>query len=174
MKWSLFVSTRAKVGRAFAGQRATTPVPITRSRNISVVAAMTKDGMLYNKVHDSAVRAQDFQTCLEEIKSQCINLGIENPVIILDNARIHHSQILNWDGFTQLYLPPYCPFLNPIENCFSKWKNAVIRECCRSEQQLKIAIETKFNIITAEDCNGYYRNMLRYLHRSANREEILT
>ena len=36
------VSTRPKRGRAVAGQRATTPVPFSRSRNILVVAAMTK------------------------------------------------------------------------------------------------------------------------------------
>ena len=123
------VSTRPKRGIAVAGQRATTPVPFSRSRNISVVAAMTKNGMLYNKMHDKAVTGQDFQLCLDEIKNTCIEKEISNPVIILDNARIHHSR-MNWDGFLPVFLPPYCPFLNPIENCFSKWKNAVIGECC--------------------------------------------
>ena len=168
------VSTRPKRGRAVAGQRATTPVPFSRSRNISVVAAMTKNGMLYNKVHDTAVTGQDFQLFLDEIKNICIEKEISNPVIILDNARIHHSRILKWDGFLPVFLPPYCPFLNPIENCFSKRKNAVVRECCTSEIQLKNAINTKFSTITSEDCNGYYRNMHRYLNRSANRETINT
>ena len=63
------VSTRPKRGRAVARQRATTPVPFSRSRNISVVAAMMKNGMLYNKVHDTAVTGQDFQLCLDEIKN---------------------------------------------------------------------------------------------------------
>ena len=66
------VSTRPKRGRAVAGQRANTPVPFSRSRNISVVAAMTKNGMLSNKVHDTAVTGQDFQLCLNEIKNICI------------------------------------------------------------------------------------------------------
>ena len=122
------VSTQPKRGRAVAGQRATTPVPFSRSRNVLVVAAMTKNGMLYNKVHDTAVTGQDFQLCLDEIKNICIEKKIANPVIILDNARIHHSHILNWDGFLPVFLPPYCPFLNPIENCFSKWKNVVPRK----------------------------------------------
>ena len=69
--------SRPKRGRAVAGQRATTPVPFSRSRNISVVAAMTKNGMLYNKVHDTAVTGQDFQLCLDEIKNICIERNIK-------------------------------------------------------------------------------------------------
>ena len=166
------VSTRPKKGRALKGERATTPVPYSRSRNISVVAAMNKNGMIYHKIHNAAVNRPDFQVCLNEMKIKLIEIGIENPLVILDNARIHHSRVLDWTGFDVLYLPPYCPFLNPIENCFSKWKNAVIRSRCTTESHLKETIKNKFSVITMEDCNGYYRNMLKYLQMAANGEEI--
>ena len=70
------------------------------------------------------------------------------------------------------YVPLYSLFLNPIENCFSKWKNIVIRQACTTKTQLKRCIENLFNCITSEDYAGYYQNMLRYLNMSANIEHI--
>ena len=51
--------------------------------------------MIYNKVHDTAVNGENFKVCLFEIKSICTNLGISDPILILDNARIHHYKGLN-------------------------------------------------------------------------------
>jgi len=164
--------TRPKRGRSLAGVRATTTVPLARSRNISVLAVMNRNKLLYRKIHDRAVNGENFQICLNELKERCVELGIELPILIMDNARIHHYRNLIFDGFRVLYLPPYCPFLNPIENCFSKWKNLVIRSACTTEVQLKYRIESAFNEITTSDCNGYYQNMFKYLNMSSNRETI--
>ena len=95
-------------------------VPYARSGNISIVAAIDKNMMLYFKVHNRPIKAVDFKTCLTKLKTKCINAGIEIPILVLDNARIHHAQILDFSGFEVKYLPPYRPFLNPTENCFSK------------------------------------------------------
>jgi len=162
------VCTRPKRGRSLIGLRATTSVPQARSRNISVVAVMNRNELIYRKVYDQAVNDENFQLCLTELKEKCQLIGIELPVLILDNARIHHYKNFNFSGFNVLYLPPYCPFLNPIENCFSKWKNLVIRYGCVNEGQLKERINTAFLEINLSDCNGYYRNMLKYLNMSAN------
>lgn len=166
------VCTRPKRGRSLLGSRATTTVPLARTRNISVVAVMNRNKLLYHKIHDRAVNGEDFQICLNELKERCLELSIKFPVLIMDNARIHHYKNLDFEGFRILYLPPYCPFLNPIENCFSKWKNSVIRISCTTEVQLKNRIESAFNEITTSDCNGYYQNMFKYLNMSSNREII--
>jgi hypothetical protein len=53
-------------------------------------------------------------------------------LLILDNASIHHTDsvhaaldLLCADGFDFLFLPPYSPFLNPIEYAFLMIKNYV-------------------------------------------------
>lgn len=166
------VCTRAKKGRSKIGITATASVPQTRSRNISVVAVMNRNELLYFKIHDRAVNGDAFQICLDELKEKCQLSNIVSPVLILDNARIHHYRNLNFEGYNVLYLPPYCPFLNPIENCFSKWKNIVSRNNCLNEAQLKIKISSAFFDISPSDCNGYYRNMLKYLNMSNNKENI--
>ena len=122
---------------------------------------MNSESMIFYQIHDKSVKAEDFWQCLTEVKDRCDNLGVENPILILDNCRIHYALILNWDGFQALYLPPYCPFLNPIENCSSKWKNAVIRRKCISEEQLKKVIRKSFKQITSKDCERFNRNMLK-------------
>ena len=120
------VSTRPKRGRSFSGTRTTTSVQYSKSRNTSIVTVMNSKSIIFYKIHDKAVKAEDLQQCLTEVQDGCDNLGVENPILILDNCRINHARILNWDGFQVLHLLPYCPFLHPIKNCFSKWKNAVV------------------------------------------------
>ena len=170
------VVTRPKRGRAARGVSPFLSVSAARSRNISVVAAMNKYGMIYFKVHDKAVNGEDFKECLIELKAACSSKGIHNPIFILDNARIHHYRGLNETiaslEMRLLFLPPYSPFLNPIENIFSVWKNMVIRAEAKSERELKELISSKFSCITATHCDSFYRKMLKYIQKAENREII--
>ena len=47
----------------------------------------------------------------------------------MDNATIHHDprvkELIEAAGARLIYLPPYSPFLNPIELCFRKYKTFV-------------------------------------------------
>ena len=49
-----------------------------------------------------------------------------NLILVMDNAKIHSSRKIRrlcWEaGVRLVYLPPYCPELNPIELCFSQLK----------------------------------------------------
>ncbi|TBU03944.1 putative DDE-like endonuclease, partial [Hamiltosporidium magnivora] len=98
-------------------------------------------------------------------------------IFVMDNARIHHYRGLNDDeeiaSYRIKYLPPYSPFLNPIENVFSVWKNKVIRGGARTEPQLRILIYEKFNEITGEHCSSFYRKMLGYLQKAEVGQMIL-
>ena len=171
------VVTRPKRGRSLKGTSAYAFVSAAKSRNISVVAAINKNGIIYKKVHDKAVTGEDFKICLQELKSACLNSGILNPVFIMDNCRIHHykglQNIIETENIAIKYLPPYSPFLNPIENVFSVWKNLVIRRQSKNEKDLKIAISECFQEISTSHCDGFYRKMLGYVTRSSRGEIIL-
>ena len=71
------------------------------------------------------------------------------------------------------YLSPYSPFLNPIENCFLKWKNYVIRKEAKNKIELQQFIHNGFRSITEADCDGFFRKMLRYVIRAERGNEIL-
>jgi transposase len=103
-------------------------------------------------------------------------LDISNVVLIMDNATIHWTRALqelcNSQNIRILLLPPHSPFLNPIENLFSKWKHIVKSDVVTNEDELLARINTESNEVTENDCDGYFRNMLRYIGRCMNNEEI--
>ena len=60
--------------------------------------------------------------------TECSNNGLffGSPIVIMDNVRFHHCiDVTNYienAGATIMFLPPYSPDLNPIENVFSTIK----------------------------------------------------
>jgi len=62
--------------------------------------------------------------------------------------------------------------LNLIENVFAKWKNYVKRENCLSEDDLLKPMDHGMETINRDDCEGWYRNMKRYIRVSLDWTEI--
>ncbi|KCZ77450.1 hypothetical protein H311_01538 [Anncaliia algerae PRA109] len=56
---------------------------------------------------------------------------------------------------------------------FSKWKGLVRRSEVRNEYELPLAIQIFSMLISHQDCNNFYRNMLGYLPRCIRRETII-
>ena len=81
-------------------------------------------GLLYHEVHMMSVTKQVFANYIFNLK---IILGAEPAVIILDNAPCHSNIDQDFPEVEIKYLPPYSPFLNPIENSFSVLKSAIKR-----------------------------------------------
>jgi hypothetical protein len=69
----------------------------TRSRNVSVIAAANKYGIINCHINDSSVNGEDFKSYLLNLKQSVAAMGINNPIFILYNARIHHY--LNYEKF---------------------------------------------------------------------------
>ena len=171
------ISCSTQSGRSLTGTSAYVRVGAVRSKNVSVIAAMNKYGMIFHKINYRPVNGEDLKCYLLELVKTCNEGGIDSPCFILDNARIHHynglHDIVQQLELTLFYLPPYSPFLNPIENCFSKWKNFVVRSQSRNEAELLNYIGEGFRTITSTDCGGYYKKMLGYIVRCLNNEIIL-
>jgi transposase len=168
---------RAKRGRALKGQPAIQVVPGLRNRNISVCCVMSKNGVLYHKKQTLPFNRQSFAEFLDEVLAKFRELGLQNRIFVMDNVPFHKCmeirEKLITAGHTLKFLPPYSPFLNPIENLFSQWKQLVRSRNSRDEQELFHAIDASFNEITQENCANYYRHMLNVLSRCVNREAIL-
>ena len=132
--------------------------------------------MIFSKIHDRALNGENFKSFLIELKAACDSLQIIDPVIILDNPRIHYyrglNQIVQQLGLDLRYLFPYFPFLFPFENVFSVWKNLVLRRQCLNKNELRSAISEKFSEITYEHCDAFYRKMLGYITKSSRGEVI--
>ena len=166
------VSMRTSRGRS----PAVTVVPCIRSRNISICCAMNRNGIIYFKVNNRAFNGENFIDYINELKPKLQEAGILNAKLIMDNVRFHRmanvQTVIAEHGLTAMYLPPYSPFLNPIENMFSKWKEITKRSNPRNEDELMSAIFNGSELVTSEDCAGYFRNMWSYIPRCLNEEEI--
>ena len=153
-------------------------VPAVRSRNFSLCAALSCQGLINYDVIDRAFRATDFREFLEGLidllKTEHEN---EKFIFIADNASIHKvrniRELVEAVGFILLFLPPYSPFLNPIENSFSKWKGHVKLLTCNNEEDLLSGIKNEFKIVTGRDCENYFTKMLFYINESRLRREIV-
>ena len=132
--------------------------------------------MKYYELTNGSFNGEKFRLFLKNFMDNLKNDAMDNCYFIMDNVRFHKMKIvqdliLDY-GHNILYLPPYSPFLNPIENVFSKQKNYVRKEKCNDESDLFIKIKDGLNLISQNDCDGYWRNMLRYLRKAANEEII--
>ena len=171
------LSLRSRYGRSPIGSRAVHVVASLRSRNISVCAAMTTEGIIHFKWQDRAFKSSTFIGAMHEICDRVEQNSQRSIVFVLDNASIHNNPLLreglNQRGHLLLHLPPYSPFLNPIENLFSKWKDAV--RSCRSanEEALIDSLQSASRSITQSDCEGYYRNMFRVLSLCQRGQQII-
>ena len=170
------VSMRTSRGRSAVGTPAVLVVPQIRSRNISVCCAISKNGIVYYKSQDFAFNSQTFGIFLIELIEKLRINNSNNFIFVMDNVRFHKTleirNILAEKNIGVQYLPPYSPFLNPIENMFSKWKEIVKRINPTNETQLIDGIKNGSSLVTSNDCDGYYRNMIRYILRSLNNEII--
>jgi hypothetical protein len=84
-----------------------------------------------------------------------------HSVLIMDNCAIHHvskvQQLLKTAGIVALFLPPYSPDLNPIEEAFSNVKKYLRKHdnLLQAVQDPTNIIKSAFNSITAEQCNAW-------------------
>ena len=82
--------------------------------------------------------------------------------IILDNARIHTSKVVEMAcdmlNINLVFLPPYCPFLNPIENVWKDVKREIYNSYYTNLDELIEVFEDAF--MSRVYSRTYYENWL--------------
>jgi transposase len=120
-------------------------VPTQRGRNISLIAATTLDGLVAHQTIIGAYNTVKMGEWCQQILLPA--LGHLPRVFVLDNASFHHSQlvadILSASGSQVLFLPPYSPQLNPIEQVFAQ-----IKARYRSHQQTRSNSKQLFRVFS--------------------------
>lgn len=97
--------------------------------------------------------------------------------LVMDNAPIHTPEavrkFIESRGYKCLYLPPYSPFLNPIEEFWSKVKGGVRKTPLRADDRLTDRICDSVKKVTRSDCQGYIRHAMSFFSRCKNEERNL-
>lgn len=170
-------------GRNIIGQRATTDVPGQRGGNITMCAAISDNGVLTHIPLLGPYNTQHLLTFLDTLYRDIVPENergegqLNQYVVVWDNVRFHHSHLVTqWFAAQQRmlveYLPPYSPFLNPIEEFFSAWRWKVYDRCPHTQMALLAAMDAACDDIAADSCRGWIRHSRRYFPRCIARENI--
>jgi len=140
-------------------ERAYDKKPARRGGNISLVGALKKSGMQTLYPYDGAVNSERFLHFIEnslEPKLDC------DDVLIMDNCSVHHSKDvkkrLKELSIRVLYMPPYSPELNPIEEAWSVIKRNLRQKKARSISEYVESLPELKNSVSAEKSKGFFKH----------------
>ena len=139
---------------------------------ISVIAAMTVQGILDLKVVQGTVTGEIFVDFIEkQLLPYLMTFDGHNPnnVVLLDNCSVHHvpgvSDAIDDTGALIHYLLPDSPNFNPIELLFSKVKSVIKQlelELCTT-MDIETIVLTAFSAISANDCENWIESRGIYI-----------
>ena len=140
---------------AGVGERAVCKAPAGHWRVVSMIGAITADGVGAAMSLEGAVDGEAFRLFVREVLAPKLSPG---DVVVMDNLSSHKvagvRESIEGAGARLLYLPPYSPDLNPIEPVWSKVKRTLRTLGARTVEALHDAIAQALKAVTAQDCRG--------------------
>lgn len=140
-------------------ERVREAVPAGHWRTLTVLAALTTEGVLASMSIESPTDGEVFLAFVEEVLAPQLHPG---HLVILDNLGAHKvdgvRQAIESRGALVLYLPPYSPDFNPIEQAWSKLKQLLRGIKARVLQQLEPALAQAIAAITPDDARAFFRH----------------
>lgn len=149
----------------------TAPVQVSkfhRDQRYQILPAYAQDGIILSRVFQGSTDASVFEDFIGELLQHCGRWPEPKSVLVMDNASFHHSerieQMCSQTGVKLIYLPPYSPDLNPIEDFFAELK-AFIRRHWKSyednpSQGFNTFLEWCIDVVGAREgsAKGHFRN----------------
>ena len=143
--------------RSPRGQRAHGKRPQARGRNVSLISALSLQGVITQM---SLLGAVDGLTFEAFITRKLVPKLWTGACVVLDNCSIHLGKeieaLITQAGAHLIYLPPYSPDFSPIENCFSKVKSILRKLEARTYPDLAKAIDEAFEQVSLDDIKGWF------------------
>jgi transposase len=147
-----------RYGRSPRGQRVVDAVPHGHWLT-TFVAGLRENGIVAPLVVDGPMKGEIFRAYVEQMLAPALSKG---DVVVLDNLAAHKvagvAEAIRGVGASLLYLPPYSPDLNPIEQLFSKFKALLRKAGARTKEALWGTIGKLLDEFSSEECQNYLRN----------------
>lgn len=154
-----------RYGRAAGGRRVDQAVPLHNGPNVTVVAALTPQGLEAVMELDGPVTTASFVVYLEQVLGPTLGPG---DVVVLDNLRVHKApgvaEAVAAYGARLLFLPPYSPDFTPIELAFSKLKTSLRTAQARTRDALTEALRTALDWISETDAKNWFDHCGYHVH----------
>jgi transposase len=146
-------------GRASRGERVVGAVPQNYGANVTMIAALSLQGIEAVMTIDGATDAEVFRAYVEQVL--CPTL-VPGDIVVMDNLRAHKvagiRERITARGAQLTYLPPYSPDLSPIEPCWSKLKTLLRAAQARTREALDTAIQQALAAVVPSDARSWFRH----------------
>ncbi len=143
--------------RSIKGERAVVKEPVHSGVNISVISALSIEGLFAPMTLEGAMDTVAFDQYVEHF---LVRELLPGDIVILDNVPFHLSaqaiKLIIRAGATLEYLPPYSPDLNPIEECISKIKALLRKAKARTRRKLLNALKRAMEQVSQLDIVGWF------------------
>ncbi|WP_201269280.1 IS630-like element ISRm10-1 family transposase [Sinorhizobium meliloti] len=145
-------------GRALRGERCRAGVPHGHWKTTTFTGALRLTGMTAPFVYDGAMNGNVFLAYVEQVLLPTLQAG---DVVVMDNLPAHKTSgvrdAIERAGAKLMFLPPYSPDFNPIENAFSKLKAMLRGRAERKIDALWDAVGALIPRFTPDECANYFR-----------------
>lgn len=144
-------------GRALRGERVREATPQGHWQILTMLAALTTRGLRAPMTIPEATDGDIFLAYVDEVLCPELRPG---DVVVLDNLSAHKvtgvRERIEAAGARLLYLPPYSPDLNPIEQAWSKIKQVLRSLKARTPETLENAVAEALKTITPENALAWF------------------
>jgi transposase len=152
-------------GRASRGERALGSAPQNYGQNVTILGALSCTGLEAVMTIEGATDADVFRVYVREVLCPTLR---EGDIVIADNLSAHKAagvqEAIAAQGARLLYLPPYSPDLNPIEQCWSKIKAFLRAAKARTREALDEAVTRALGTVTEADARAWFAHCGYVLH----------
>ena len=146
-----------RYGRAPRGRRLRVGVPHGHWKTTTFVAGLRTNGLVAPFVLDGPINRHAFEVYIEKVLVPELRPG---DVVVMDNLSSHKGPrvraLIEAAGATLLYLPPYSPDFNPIENAFAKLKALLRKAAERTVEGLWTAIGELIDRFSHKECRNFF------------------
>lgn len=145
--------------RAPRGERAVVVEPFETGGNISVIGALTLDGVRAPMMIDGPIDGQVLELYVRHFLAPQLEPG---DIVIWDNVPTHKCRnvlaLIEATGARVEPLPAYSPDFNPKEECISKLKAELKRVKANTKRKLLNALKRAYAKVTLTDIRGWFQH----------------
>ena len=156
--WAKTNMTRPR-GRSLRGTRLVAAVPHGHWKTTTFLAGLRTSGLTAPLVVDGAVNGDIFLAYVRQQLAPTLRPG---DVVIMDNLSSHKRagvrEAIEAAEATLMFLPPYSPDLNPIEQAFAKFKWLLKSAAERTVQALWTTCGQLLERFTETECRNYIQH----------------
>lgn len=141
------------------GERLRAFVPHGHWKTLTFLAALRSDAITAPCVFNGPINGESFLCYVEQFLVPTLKPG---DIVIMDNLASHKGKAIRAAikaaGAKLLFLPPYSPDLNPIEQVFAKLKHLLRKAKERTREATWQRIASLLQSFSPSECSNYFKN----------------